>query len=165
MRKVFIPCLLAIFAFASLNVFCEAAETSPAEAPAPSAADQAKEVDIRKMLDLSGSGHVGVQVMNQMLKSFRQQMPQVPNEFWDEIEKDIKPQDLVDMMVPIYARHFSADEIKQLIAFYESPIGKKMTAEMPAITSESMTAGQQWGRNLATTVLQHLRDKGYLPKA
>ncbi|MFA6448073.1 MAG: DUF2059 domain-containing protein [bacterium] len=40
--------------------------------------------------------------------------------------------------VPIYAKHFSDDDIKAMIAFYDSPVGKKLVAESPAIATESM---------------------------
>ena len=34
---------------------------------------------------------------------------------------------------PIYARHFTLDEINQLIAFYKSPVGIKAMKELPAV--------------------------------
>jgi hypothetical protein len=37
---------------------------------------------------------------------------------------------------PIYARHFTLDEINQLIAFYKSPIGIKAMKELPAVMAE-----------------------------
>jgi len=38
----------------------------------------------------------------------------------------------------IYARHFSADELRQLLAFYHTPIGAKALRELPQITAEVM---------------------------
>jgi hypothetical protein len=46
-------------------------------------------------------------------------------------------------MVPLYARHFSAAEIRQLAAFYRTPVGAKMVAVMPQIAGESMQISQK----------------------
>ncbi|WP_323973541.1 DUF2059 domain-containing protein [Aeromonas hydrophila] len=42
----------------------------------------------------------------------------------------------------IYRKHFTEAELKQLIAFYQSPIGKKSLDTMPAIFQESSLVGQ-----------------------
>jgi hypothetical protein len=43
----------------------------------------------------------------------------------------------------IYARNFSADEMRQMVAFYRSPVGAKMLATMPKLMQESMVASQK----------------------
>lgn len=45
--------------------------------------------------------------------------------------------------VPIYARNFTADELKQISAFYRTPVGAKMLAKMPQLMGEGMQVGQQ----------------------
>ena len=54
---------------------------------------------------------------------------------------------LVDEMmaatVPMYARTFSADELKQLAVFYRSPVGVKVLTTMPQLMGEGMKVGQQ----------------------
>lgn len=47
----------------------------------------------------------------------------------------------VDIEMPkIYSNHFTPDEIKDLIVFYETPTGKKLLIEAPQITKELMKA-------------------------
>lgn len=41
-------------------------------------------------------------------------------------------------MVPLYAETYTLDEIRQLSAFYASPLGQKMLANMPKLMSRSM---------------------------
>jgi hypothetical protein len=43
-------------------------------------------------------------------------------------------------MIKIYDKHFTHDEIKELITFYESPVGKKMLEKTPEITKDLMDA-------------------------
>jgi len=155
MRNIAIAFLIGMFAMAALARTCTAAD----------APDPAKEQDVRKLLDLSGAGKMGVQVMEQMTKAFRTQLPNVPPEFWDEMAKEMNAGEMINLVAPIYAKHFSHDEIKQLIAFYESPIGRRLVAEQPGIAAESMAVGQQWGQQLAAKMLQKLREKGFIPKA
>ena len=40
---------------------------------------------------------------------------------------------------PIYARHFSVAELRDLIAFYRTPTGAKALREMPQVTGEFAT--------------------------
>ena len=51
--------------------------------------------------------------------------------------------DIIDEIVPLYARHFTAGELHQLADFYQSPLGAKMLVTMPQIMSESMQIGQK----------------------
>ena len=72
MRSIVVAFCLAILGLASFGAICPAADAPTNDSPAPSAADQAKDKDIRKLLELSGAGRMGVQVATQMLKTFRQ---------------------------------------------------------------------------------------------
>jgi hypothetical protein len=40
-------------------------------------------------------------------------------------------------MYPIYDKYFSSDDLKELVAFYKSPIGEKFVKLMPQIYQES----------------------------
>jgi hypothetical protein len=43
----------------------------------------------------------------------------------------------------LYARHYSAEELHQIAAFYKSPVGAKMLATMPQMMGESMQMTQE----------------------
>ncbi len=44
-------------------------------------------------------------------------------------------------MVNLYASEFTESELKELIAFYKTPIGQKILIKLPAITTRSMEIG------------------------
>jgi hypothetical protein len=46
--------------------------------------------------------------------------------------------DMLAEMVPLYADTYTLDEIRQLSAFYASPLGQKMLANMPKLMTRSM---------------------------
>ena len=138
-----------------------------ATGPTPQAADEkaAKEADIRKLMELSGSANMGKQVMTQMIATFRQTMPNVPQEFWNGFEKEIRTNEMIDLVVPIYDRHFTHQDIRELIAFYQSRVGRKLVSQQPDIVRESMGVGQEWGKQLAQRVISKLKEKGYMKAA
>jgi len=100
--------------------------------------------------------------------SMKKLRPDIPAQFWDEFQikftQQFRVNDLTELLIPIYEKHFSDDEIKQLIAFYETPIGQRYVAESPAITTETMIASREWGRSLGEKigfqVAQEMRDRG-----
>ncbi len=46
-------------------------------------------------------------------------------------------------MVDLYTQTFSEQELKDLVKFYESPLGKKVLREMPKVTQQSAQLTQQ----------------------
>ncbi|MGZ3442287.1 MAG: DUF2059 domain-containing protein [Polyangia bacterium] len=118
-----------------------------------------KQKDIRKLLRITGSGELGTQVMSQMIGSMKKSMPQVPEKFWGDFMKEVHTDELVDLIVPVYDRNLTHDDVKELIRFYESPTGKKFVSVLPKITQESMVVGEKWGRELAMKVMVKLQSQ------
>jgi hypothetical protein len=52
-------------------------------------------------------------------------------------------QEMLDAMVPIYARHYTVDELHQMAVFYQTPVGVKSLRLMPQLMAEGMQVGQQ----------------------
>ena len=57
----------------------------------------------------------------------------------------VKFKDIKEYLVTIYDKYFTHEDIKSLIAFYESPAGKKYLDTMPEITQEMMSYSMQKG--------------------
>ena len=51
--------------------------------------------------------------------------------------------ELIAEIIPLYARHFTVAEIRQLAAFYKTPLGVKTIDTMPKVMNEAMQAGQK----------------------
>jgi len=45
--------------------------------------------------------------------------------------------DVLRDMIPIYQSHFSESDLNQIVAFYSSPVGRKVLKEMPAMIAEA----------------------------
>jgi len=136
----------------SIKVFAALAVMSLLSANAYSA--PATEKSIRELMVLTGAGDMGVQMMQGMMPELKKMVPQVPESFWTDLMKEVDPNELINLIVPVYAKHFSEEEIQETIKFYKSPAGRKMIQKQSLVMQESMAAGQQWGRQLAEKVIE-----------
>jgi hypothetical protein len=143
-----------ILASLILALVCLAPARAQQAAPADDTA--AKRQDIRKLLEVTGSAKLGQQVLAQMVQTFKSSNPKVPEEFWDQVMKEFDSGTMIDLVVPVYEKHLTHEDVKGMLAFYESPLGQKLIAVTPAITQESMQAGQQWGLEIARRIQQRL---------
>ena len=142
-----------------------AAEPGAAAVPAATpAVDPGKAQHIMQLLQLSGAANVGADASTAVIKSLQTSFPKVPQEFWDNVAKEIKTDDLVAQIVAVYDKHFSDAELQQIIAFYQSPVGKKMNDATTKIQEESYAAGKEWGTQAAQKIVARLQEKGYIEK-
>lgn len=118
---------------------------------------RAKDADIRKLLRMTGSAELGKQIMMQLLSTMKKSMPGVPESFWNDFAKEVRTDELVDLVVPVYDRNLTHDDVKELIRFYDSPTGRKFVAVLPRITQDSMAVGEEWGRKVAERAMQKLQ--------
>ena len=65
-------------------------------------------------------------------------------------------QELVDMLIPIYDKYFSAEEVKGLVKFYETPLGQKSISALPKMMVELQEVGRNWGENLGRQSMQEV---------
>jgi hypothetical protein len=56
--------------------------------------------------------------------------------------------EFTDQLAAIYGQAYEVDEMRQITAFYRSPVGQKVLEKMPAIDQQSMAAGQAFMRKL-----------------
>jgi hypothetical protein len=105
------------------------------------------EKDIIKFLSINGSSATYDLAFEQMVTQFKKIRADAPEEIWKEVRIQIFDTEisvLNKMLIPIYMKHFTHSEIKALIEFYQSPIGKKVTGTISPITIESIHISQNW---------------------
>lgn len=103
---------------------------------------------IVKMQQLNGSGDV---MFSQIVMQFKSVKPDVTVEQWAAVKKDIFDAEIVELhkqLIPVYKKHFTQDEVKAIIAFYETPAGNKLAEKTPMIAVEAMQGSQAWGMGL-----------------
>ena len=65
---------------------------------------------------------------------------------------------LYEKMAKVYMEVYTHQDIKDMLKFYESPIGKKMAEKSGELSSKSMAAGQEWGMELQTTMMKYIQE-------
>ncbi len=141
----------------------------------PALADEltpAKRQDILRLLDLTGAFRIGqiysstiVRQMNDVLRKAR---PDIPSDVMDLVPKAVDEViasemtaagGFADLVVDVYQRHFTHEDVRGLIAFYETPLGRKLSEELPAMTQESMQAGMKWGSSIAPKIQERVKQR------
>lgn len=129
-----------------------------AEVPAPT---QATALEIRTLLHLNGSedtaSQLGRVIGEGITVELRRTMPNLParadtvvsNAVETYIREQASHDSVIDLLVPVYSRYFTKSDVEGLIAFYKSPLGRKLATVTPAISFESTKAGQQWAASIA----------------
>jgi len=163
--KRFFVFVVALWFVAAVAV-CNADEISPE-----------KRKDVEQLLTLTGSLNVAKVIIkmanDQIIGAVRQSHPDVPPKTFDIIREEIQTgvsealqgkDGLINRLVPVYAKHYTHAEIKGLIAFYKTPLGRKSIEVSPVIAQESYATGQDWGQalwpNLRSRIVQRLKMEG-----
>jgi hypothetical protein len=157
--------LAAAVAFACLAV----TGTARAQQPTPAALALAKELVILKgaaaMFDPLIPG-----VIERARQSFVPTNPQLVgplNEVAAALNREYaaKRGDVLNEVAKIYAQHFTEAELKDILAFYKTPSGRKMIVEEPKAIEQSLRVAQDWAVKFSDVVLERFRvemkKKGY----
>ena len=107
----------------------------------------------------------------QIIGNLKQVNREIPAAVWDEFtgicteEMKRSLPELEEPVIAIYDANFSADQIKQLVAFYQSPVGRKIVVQLPQLMQQSVTMGQSWGQQAGARAVERIRalakQKGY----
>ena len=115
-------------------------------------AQTTKDVKIAKLLETMGSTQAMKTSVEYMINYYKQNNPQISSEYWDNASKHVDYDELVQKLIPVYSKHFTEQEIVDLLNFYNTSTGKKMIDKMPVILQESMEIGRKWGIELAQKI-------------
>jgi hypothetical protein len=140
------------------------AQVSPEAATA--APDSARTVLARQLLVRMHLPEGLLRGIEQGIESQKKQDPSMPEIFMTTFAARAKEQIpvLLDRLAPIYASRFSSAELQQLVAFYETPVGRHLAEQASSIESDSMRAAQLWAVGLAGDVMKELAAKGVVPE-
>lgn len=84
---------------------------------------------------------------------------QIPADKREDFKKDLESilPGLYDKMAVSIMKHYTHDDIKKMMEFYNSPIGKKIQEVTPKMTKEQMQAGQDWGMELQGIIMKYMQ--------
>lgn len=141
------------------------AQAQSTQAQKPSAQEMAVAKELTLLIgadDLAKPLMAGV--VEQAKVVFLQQNPALSkdlNEAAETVRTELETRisEFTDEVARLYALHFTEAELKEILAFYKSPVGKKMQAQQPLIVNASGQFAQEWASDLSDIALNRIRDE------
>jgi hypothetical protein len=136
--------------------------------PAAFAADAPNVALAKQMLEVTHGSTVFTPLIPGVIEQARlfylQQNPSLGkdlNEITAKLRADLQPRfaELIDDIAKIYAESFSEQEMKEIIAFYQTPAGKKMLDQQPRLVDASMNFAGNWANKLSDEVTSRMREE------
>lgn len=135
--------------------------TARAQQPTPAAIDTARQVlELKGAKDIYDPMLVGV--IEQAKNLFLQTNPALGkdlNEVAARMRAEYAPRlaELTNEVARSYAQRFTEQELREILAFYKTPLGRKLLAEEPRIIEEGLLHVQQWADRFSEEVVSKMR--------
>lgn len=160
MKRVILTLLL------SLAALCGTASAQESQG----AVSEEKRRDIIRLLELTKAADIGEQIMQQITATLRENFAMLPDEqrdkifkiYEEEMGREFTKEKMIEVAVPLYDKYMSSEDVKALIAFYESPLGRRAIDVLPAISREAYEDGARRGREAGVRVMTRLLSEGLL---
>jgi uncharacterized protein len=163
----------ALPAFAQDATQAPAADVPTAGAPAQAAANQpepspeqlAIAIQFLKVSGLTtGFDDIIPQFMTQASQIYASQRPELRSMINDAavalIPEFVKKRDDLDKaLARFYTTKFNEDELKELVAFYQTPVGMKFSKEQQNILRDSIPVVGAWTRDLQDSIMKRMREE------
>ena len=83
------------------------------------------------------------------------------NEVAAKLRAELLPRgaELVNDAARLYASRFSEQELKEALAFYKTPLGRKLLVEEANVIDQSMKNAQDWANRLSEEVIGKIRSE------
>jgi uncharacterized protein len=124
--------------------------------------DAAKRAEIEKLLALTGALKLAQQMSSMMVAQLtnvlRASHPDLPQKALDVLPEEVNAviSDNIpvfkEMVIHIYAQHYTVEDLQGLNQFYSSKLGRKVLDNLPVVMQESVAAGQRWGASLGPEI-------------
>ncbi len=149
--------VLSLSALVAVSASIAAAQ----QQPSPAALGAAKEIVAIKGVRTVYEPLVGG-VVEKAKRLFLQTNPMLGkdlNEVAAKLRDDLNPRtaEVVAETARLYATRFTEQELKEALAFYKSPVGKKLLVQEPQIADESMRSAASWAEKLSEEVMNKMR--------
>lgn len=123
--------------------------------------DPAKKADIVALFQLDGSEENLKDTTRRMMEAFKVSVPNIPDEVWDELVDEFDFDEIQAEMIPVYDKYFTHEDIKEILAFKNSPVGKKFTSVQVNMVQDIMQIMMKRHAKIANKISE-LTERGML---
>ena len=116
------------------------------------------------MFELSGTQANYDVAITQMFSMLKTQFAGVDSLMWNDLEAEFHKDaidELHELIIPVYKKHFTLEDVKALNTFYDSPAGRILISKTPMIMQESMQIGQEWGLKIGQEFAEKMKNEGH----
>jgi hypothetical protein len=148
-----------------------AQEPAPAQAaaarPEPTAEQRAAALELLEALDVAGTLEASINTMMEIQMQTNPAVRSVESVIREFFRRHISWNALKGGYTDLYARTFTASELREMTAFYRTPTGRKLARAMPHLMREGAALGdravQEHSEELRRMILEHLNTRAPLP--
>ena len=108
--------------------------------------------DVFEYLEITGGTSSQLKMMEAQFSQFIKEEDM--KDLLNEIEKELPA--LNDQIADLYMKSYTHEEIKEILKFYKSPIGKKLSSKTVEIQPEMLEISQKWGISLQPILMKYL---------
>jgi hypothetical protein len=136
--------------------------------PAAFAADAQNVALAKQLLELTNGATVLTPLIPGVIEQARlfylQQNPMLGKDLTEitaKLRTDLQPRfsELIDEIAKMYAEAFTEQEMKDIVAFYRTPVGKKLLEQQPKLVDSSMNFAGNWANKLSEEVTGKIREE------
>lgn len=99
-----------------------------------------------------------------IMNNLRKMLKDISDDVFAKIEAKFQVvflKQAVGFYAPFYERYYTLEDIKGLIAFYETDLGRKVARTNPSLSRDLFQAGEQLGLMVLQSVVEELKAEGY----
>ena len=138
----------------------------PQSASGQAPVDPAFEKDIIRLMEVTGAQKLGEQMAASVVSAIgdglRQNNPRIPAravEILTEVTREMVGKEfgsLMPRMVDAYSRVLTHADVKQLLDFYATPLGRRLIEVTPLLQQAGSQAGREWAQGLQPKLKEEL---------
>jgi uncharacterized protein len=139
--------LTLIFSFCLVAIFAQA--------------QQATEATVREMITVTGATNTYIEMMRKSLDNAKKDTTDyMPKEYYDEIMKGMNADSLTSLLIPVYKKNYTEQDLRQVILFYKTVDGKKLANQTSIIIQESNEVLGKWIQGVSKKAMEEMEKKG-----
>lgn len=115
---------------------------------------------VHELLVLTGANRLKDQMIHNTMSYFQKAFPPyMPKDVVDDLETSFAKMDVEQIAVKVYQKHISTEDASQVIAFYKTPVGRRLVRALPLMAQEVQVSATQQAQQVVRGVMARHRDE------
>ena len=102
---------------------------------------------VLELLNLFHAKEQSQQVLNSMIES-------MPLDVRDSLRSAFDSDEMIELIIPVYEKYLTEDDLREVIKFYKTPAGKKLLEAQPKIMQDSIIVMKVYAQKKLNAILK-----------